>query len=102
MSLKSELWTRPLSQADTSNQTCVGKNIFIFEQHTGILFTIPGELILSTGHSMIVLLEFINWFPDSVPAKYTQEVLFSTCSFASLDHALRQKYQQSHSQRPRQ
>ena len=40
------------------------------EQHIRKLFTIPSELILSTGHSMIVLLEFINWFPDSIPAKY--------------------------------
>ena len=52
------------------------------EQHVvRKLFTIPGKLILSTGHSMIVPLEFINWFPDSVPAKHMLEIIFSTFSF---------------------
>ena len=55
------------------------------EQHVvRKLFTIPGKLVLSTRHSMIVPLEFINWFPDSVPAKYMLKIIFSTFSFLHL------------------
>ena len=80
---KLETWT--LSQADTNNQICVGKNVYFCEQHVvRKLFTIPGKFILSTGHSMIVPLEFINWFPDSVPAKHMLEIIFSTFSFLHL------------------